>query len=180
MVQHEDKELGLVVEVEVDEYPDSPRDWCNVATFVCWHRRYELGDVQPKETPSTWKEENASEEDILVPLYLYDHSGLALASSPFSCPWDSGQIGWAWVPRKRWEEEYLTRERALATVEEEVKTYAHYLAGEVFDVSARWKGETLASVGGYYGEDAAAKAAKEIFEAWKAKILEGQLSDYCI
>jgi hypothetical protein len=65
-------------------------------------------------------------------------------------------------------------------VEDEIKTYAHYLAGEVFYVWARWKGETVDSVGGYYGEDAAMEAAEEMFRHWRATILEGQLSDYCI
>lgn len=27
------------------------------------------------------------------PLYLYDHSGLTMRTSPFSCNWDSGQVG---------------------------------------------------------------------------------------
>lgn len=27
-----------------DEYPESPREWDNRATFACFHRRYSLGD----------------------------------------------------------------------------------------------------------------------------------------
>ena len=30
----------------------------------------------------------------MLPLYLYDHSGITMSISPFSCPWDSGQVGW--------------------------------------------------------------------------------------
>lgn len=34
-----------------DPDPMSPRDWDNLGTMVCWHRRYDLGDEQPKGTP---------------------------------------------------------------------------------------------------------------------------------
>jgi hypothetical protein len=31
---------------------------------------------------------------VVLPLYLYDHSGLTISTSPFSCRWDSGQVGY--------------------------------------------------------------------------------------
>lgn len=30
---------------------------------------------------------------LVLPLYLYDHSGLAMNTTGFSCPWDSGKVG---------------------------------------------------------------------------------------
>lgn len=35
------------------------------------------------------------QHDVLCrrPLYMYAHSGIALSHAPFSCPWDSGQVG---------------------------------------------------------------------------------------
>ena len=35
---------GYDINIYYDENPDSPRAWDNVATFVCEHRRYNLGD----------------------------------------------------------------------------------------------------------------------------------------
>lgn len=35
---------GLTINVYYDESPDDPRSWSNVATFVCEHNRYNLGD----------------------------------------------------------------------------------------------------------------------------------------
>lgn len=32
-----------------DEEPESPRKWDNFGHMVCWHRRYELGDLEPKQ-----------------------------------------------------------------------------------------------------------------------------------
>ena len=35
---------GYNINIYYDEFPDSPRTWDNVATFVCEHPRYHLGD----------------------------------------------------------------------------------------------------------------------------------------
>ena len=35
---------GLTINVYYDESPDDPRGWDNVATFVCEHHRYNIGD----------------------------------------------------------------------------------------------------------------------------------------
>ncbi len=36
---------GCTINMYYDPSPDDPRNWCNVATFVCEHRDYSLGDV---------------------------------------------------------------------------------------------------------------------------------------
>lgn len=33
--------------IKNDPEPESPREWDNVGTMVCWHSRYNLGDEQP-------------------------------------------------------------------------------------------------------------------------------------
>lgn len=35
-----------------------------------------------------------SQKFLMLPLYLYDHSGITMNTTGFSCPWDSGQVGW--------------------------------------------------------------------------------------
>lgn len=40
---------GCTINVYYDETPEDPRTWDNVATFVCEHRRYTLGDEQDIE-----------------------------------------------------------------------------------------------------------------------------------
>ena len=35
---------GFTIEIWRDDYAESPRDWDNVATFVCEHRNYNFGD----------------------------------------------------------------------------------------------------------------------------------------
>jgi hypothetical protein len=35
---------GYKIKIVFDEDIWSPRDWDNLGTMVCWHRRYKLGD----------------------------------------------------------------------------------------------------------------------------------------
>jgi hypothetical protein len=99
-----------------DDHPENPREWDNLGTMVCSHRRYDLGDEQAKNTElySSWEEwlenevlePNGGEDEVVVlPLYLYDHSGITMNTSGFSCPWDSGQVGWIYCTKKRFREE---------------------------------------------------------------------------
>lgn len=41
----------------------------------------------------------ATDKYVILPLYLYDHSGITISTVPFSCPWDSGQVGWIYAPK---------------------------------------------------------------------------------
>lgn len=46
---HEETYKGCTIRSGQDDSPESPREWDNVGTMVCWHRHYKLGDEQPKE-----------------------------------------------------------------------------------------------------------------------------------
>lgn len=37
---------------------------------------------------------------VYLPLYLYDHSGITMSCGAFSCPWDSGQVGYIYTDKK--------------------------------------------------------------------------------
>lgn len=126
---------------------DNPRSWDNLGTMVCFHNRYDLGDKHDYDHRdyNGWNEmENAiiKNEDVCVilPLYLYDHSGITMNTSPFSCRWDSGQVGFIFVSKKRVREEYGVKrinkeliEKVTELLEGEVKTYDMYLTGELQD-----------------------------------------------
>jgi hypothetical protein len=88
------------------------------------------------------KERIAEEFDrlfISLPLFLYDHSGITMSTGGFSCPWDSGQVGFIYVSREEVCEEYrwkvITKKREDMIVEilrGEVKVYDQYLTGDVY------------------------------------------------
>jgi hypothetical protein len=119
-----------------DDNPLDPREDENVGHMVCWHRRHTLGDDQPALDPQEWREAFEAENPthVLLPLFLMDHSGITMSVGPFSCPWDSGQVGWIYatpadaervsVP---WDVEKITE-----YLTSEVQTYSTYIEGGVW------------------------------------------------
>lgn len=168
--------------IYVDDSAESPRSWDNMGTMACWHRKYNLGDVRPKESPTEWLKANAPKGSVVLPLYLYDHSGITMSTGSFNDPWDSGQVGWIICTPEKIRKEYnVTRitQKLRAQVEQmlisEVKTYDHYLTGNVYGFSlSDDEGEMVDSCAGFYGDDldgmiehAGKEHAEILKEAWE-------------
>lgn len=108
--------------VEQDEIATDPREWDNLTTMVCWHRRYNLGDEHRFADVHEMLEDLAYQagieydEDInspdlmtklapyylIKPLYLYDHSGISMSTSdgyPYNDRWDAGCVGFAYISK---------------------------------------------------------------------------------
>ena len=157
---------GLIARIVQDTDPESPRDWDNAGTMACWHPRYHLGDEQPTESPSDWLAAFTRDNPgaVILPLYLYDHSGLTIRCAPFSCPWDSGQVSYVYATRdtilKEWggpnSKRLTPRLRACAEscLRSEVSTYDEYLTGQVYGILIESPaGDNLDSCFGGYGLD---------------------------
>jgi hypothetical protein len=79
------------------------------------------------------------------PIYMYDHSGITISTSPFSCSWDSGRVGWGVISHEKARreiggDEATLEERALSQIDAEVEHYDAYLRGDIayyaiYDVS---------------------------------------------
>jgi len=90
--------------IDCEDYPENPREWGNLTKMICFHRRYNLGDKHNyrHDDYNNWdemkkdimKRENVG---VILPLYLYDHSGITISTTPFNCPFDSGQIGFIYI-----------------------------------------------------------------------------------
>ena len=92
-------------------------------------------------TRRRWVNEVIEKNFVLLPLYLYDHSGITMSTGPFSCPWDSGQVGWIYCSRERaikeWGNKAFTKavkEKARKCLRGEVEEYDMYLTGDVHGV----------------------------------------------
>lgn len=169
--------------IEVDDCSESPRDWENLSVFYCFHNRYRLGDNHSIDhnNYNSWYDLAESEfcsDDVVVPLYMLDHSGLTLSTAPFSCPWDSGRVGFAVVSKERIISEHgvyndESKEKALARIDSEVETYNQYLRGEIytifiderFECCDRW--DIVDSVGGFYGYEYAESEAISLLAEYK-------------
>ncbi|BBW98899.1 hypothetical protein [Geobacillus subterraneus] len=96
---------------------------------------------------------------FVLPVYLYDHSGLALSMSRFSCQWDSGQVGWMYVTHEEILREYGDFHSGVlqlvkSILQEELKRYEDFINGNVFLFYVENK-ETkqTAAIGNVYEQD---------------------------
>ncbi len=70
---------------------------------------------------------------VMLPLYLYDHSDITMSTGQFSCPWDSGQVGWIICDNETIKREFNgDRDLAEKHLRCEVSTYDEYLTGNVY------------------------------------------------
>lgn len=163
---------GFNVTTWCDDNAESPREWGNASRMVCWHRRYNLGDAHNFSTPDDfreWWEENGT-GGVRLPLYLYDHSGITISTSPFSCRWDSGQVGYIYMTAEKMREEYAAyyppeewEGRARERLEAEVQTYDTYLRGEVYGFTIKTpEGDVVDTCGGFFSEREALEAGAKI------------------
>jgi hypothetical protein len=131
------------LKITQDMNPDSPREWDNVTTMICFHNRYDVGDKHNYKSSNfnSWDElKQQIEIDynvvMIKPLYMYDHSGITISTSPFGCHFDSGQIGWVFIDEVQlkllWSDEEFPNEKLTEIIEGDVKTYDQYLTGEVY------------------------------------------------
>lgn len=144
---HSDDTGGRTLDEEI---PEGVHVWT-------WHRRYTIG-----ETPPAWATEAMHAGELerairrehgrhvkILPLYMYDHGGVRLSTGPFSCPWDSGQVGVIWTegdtssPRAR----YYSGVRLLRGVVENLDAV---ISGDVYGWIVRDpEGDNVESVWGY-------------------------------
>ena len=157
------------LEIFDDLNPCSPREFDNLGTMVCFHRRYNLGDETELKSSdfSSWEElENYlyKEEDALIaiPVFMYDHSGLWINTTGFSCPWDSGQVGYIYISKEKVRREYSCKRISKKLKEmmreilcSEVDLYNDYLSGNVygFTLTDKENAEEIDSSCGFYGTD---------------------------
>ena len=172
VILHEEHDAcGLKLIVTADPYPIDPRaEFDHLCTMICWHRRYDLGDKHEWATPEKFRAVMDERPHIRLPIYLYDHSGITIATTPFSCPWDSGQLGWIFVEEPKLRAEFADvsdpaelREKAEALMRAEVMEYDQYLTGDVWCARIEDRNRnTLDSCCGFFGSDYAIEEGRRM------------------
>jgi hypothetical protein len=136
------------IQHETEEILYDPRKDDNLGSMVCYHGRYNLGDKDPylpghyKPNPkdfSGWGHmreylEKVHDLATCLPIYMYEHGGIAVSTKPFSCRWDSGQIGFIFVSKEKLRKEYGVKRITASLVSKatcrlitEVELYNQYL-----------------------------------------------------
>lgn len=181
-------ENGMYAEIWQDDYPENPRDYMDFkGTMLCNHRRYDLGDKELEyhgismfdDFKQTLKSDGLKLNDVIyLPLYLYDHSGITMNTTGFSCAWDSGQVGYIYISKQEIREELgfkritkKLKERVEKILVTEVEDYDYYLRGEIYGVSFYEKdGEEIDSCGGFLGYDTVLAEAKSQLKYYEKRI----------
>lgn len=166
-IEHE----GYKIQVHTMEDPENPRyDQENLGTFLMSHRRYDFGDKDVGYTigdAGSWEAEEKAiikqfDTAVILPVYMYDHSGQTVNTTGFRCPWDSGQIGFTWVSKARAKDMFGWKVLTAARLERlreylvaEIETLDQYLRGEVFgyEVLDPDGDPSQGGCGGFYGTD---------------------------
>ena len=182
----ETKTIGKYkIEVIQDDSPRSPREDDNLGTMVCFHRHYNLGDKHDFDVNGFNQFVRENKKNIIIlPLYLYDHSGITMNTIGFSCPWDSGKVGFIYITKEKARKEFswvrITKKR-LEKIEGylkgEVETYDQYLTGDVYGyrITDTTNDEEVDSCWGYYGSEYCMKEAIGEVEAMIEQDKHGQL-----
>ena len=68
----------------------------------------------------------------ILPVFMYDHSGITVRTHPFSCGWDSGQVGIIYLEKEVCEKNKIPFEDAEKILQQEVETLDQYLTGDVW------------------------------------------------
>ena len=126
------RELAMELDPELERRIDY---WENGDGWIHLQPDYKAADKKVHNLIEKTIDKNC----IMLPLYLYDHSGITMSTGPFSCPWDSGQVGYIYISIQDIKKEYswkvLTKEhrRLIEDVlQSEVRVYDYFIRGDVF------------------------------------------------
>jgi hypothetical protein len=166
---------GHLITISCDEFAESPREWDNLGTILYTSSRYILGD---QRVPTEEIEEICNDDNFFyLPVYAYIHGGITLSTKPFSCSWDSGQCGIIYCSKQELKNGNISIESAKKIFEDEIKTYAKFIAGETYcysikkiikcDSCGHERFETVESCGGFYEMEILKEEINSWFEAVK-------------
>lgn len=168
---------GYTIEVVPTYDPLDPfEDGLKLGHHAFFHRTYRLGDGDIPFAHTDFGGWDAMREyiegkrglnAICLPVYMYDHSGITINTTGFSCGWDSGQIGFTYATRQDIREWYGCKyvrkpreEQALELLKSEIELLDKHIRGEVYDWRILQDDNHVESCGQYYGEEEAIQNAK--------------------
>lgn len=154
---------GLRVEIHYDtDTGDCPLEWGDDdVQFVTFERNSTLSEYHEFSSPENMTFPTAG---TVFNLYKYEHSGVAYAIKPFSCPWDSGQVGAIFV-----SDEHTNPKEVATSVCDMVAAWCN---GESYGYQIYKDDEELDSCWGFLGDIAYCTREANAAAKCEAKHLE--------
>lgn len=157
------KRNGFTAHICYDSNPMNPRkDWDNLGKIVSRKltsdEEFEFSGAKECDIKRLKTEFGAT---VILPIYMYSHGGETINTTGFSCPWDSGQVGWIFATTEDICKLYgckrvnpATRSKVKQLLIDEIETYDQYIRGEVYGyVLFDNAGNEIDSCWGFYGLD---------------------------
>jgi hypothetical protein len=167
--------LPFSLSIMEDSYPENPRKSFDNAFSLFILGKYQFwGDDWHESCSMLKKATNIQEAEdiirenfnvvIMLPVYVYQHSGTLVSTERFACLWDSGQIGFTFATREQVKEirpdwKLLTKSR-----KEEIKSmllsefdmFKKYIEGDVYGfVITDQDGVEIDDCWGFFGQELA-------------------------
>lgn len=152
---------GHILIIHQDEfYQDDNELFCGWALY---HKRYNLRnntDIDASDYDGWEHFKKNLDAVVILPVYMYDHSGVTISTVPYACPYDSGQLGFVYYTRQMikemfgWKRVTKARRQTLETyLDNEVRVYDSILRGEVYGYEIQDQdGNDIDSCWGFVGE----------------------------
>lgn len=154
VIEEVNSEPTYTVRIEQDSEVEYPFEHHEIFTLYSNHRYFNPDKRKMEELFNeegnlpTLEQLNSLRSDYEhFRIYAYEHGGMTVSATPFSCPFDSGLLGIVAVKKSDVKD---TKE----AFEDYVKTLDQYLQGDVYTVFVEDElGETVDACSGFYGHD---------------------------
>jgi hypothetical protein len=160
---------GFKVDICLDPEPQNPfREWDNFGKTAFFGRKSYLGQKEQEFSSigdfQEWMKTEEGKKAVILPVFMYSHSGDTVRTTPYSCQWDSGQLGWIYATEKTILDNFIIkegettkdiRERAEKCLIGEIQNLDRALRGEVYGYIIYNKDvpkEVISACYGFYGE----------------------------
>lgn len=172
--------------ISSDSDTESPREYDNVGTLLLWDKSSHCSDSDQEITATNdakiiiLNDKCQLVADVkthlILPVYKYQHSGVAYNTTGFQCRWDSGQVGYIYCSKEKAIAEFgkknltkTVREKALASMVSEVAIFGAWANGQCYHYNIE-VAPLEDILGSYIGLDAfntlSDKEKKEFWHEW--------------
>jgi len=170
---------NYVIKLIQDTDAQNPLEDCDGnPKYALFHKRMSLQNDTDLDFNdyNSWEELKAAlvkkyKALAILPVYMYAHSGQTIATTPFSCKWDSGQIGFIFINKEVLNEwgfksrigyEKSTKSTLEDSLVSSVALYDDYITGNVWGYQVgNEDDDSLESCWGYYGDAGKEMAMQE-------------------
>lgn len=147
---------GHTIIILPDDDMEDPRNWSSMKMVTSKNNHYIRSDFEFDEKTDLNDIANP-DENWQIPAFAYIHGKVALSTGKFSCPWDSGQIGFVIAPKSVYPDE----QKAVEGAKTFLSSLAAYINGEGVGYVIEKDGEEIDSCFGFYSVDDAISSAKQ-------------------